>query len=422
MNGECAMKAALAFRKALLFGLLMLLLLFPIKTKAGSPIGSSIVVSAGSEQEVSPAIAYNSQRQEYLVVWYNDRPGCDDIRAQRISANGKLAGSPFYISYGCDLDRRYPDVTYNSVHDQYLVVWEQYDPNTTLYSIQGRRIDGNGALLDTSDITIRSAGNQYTPTKPSVDFASYSDRYLVVWAEGWPTTNTYYILGQVLTSAGALEGSRFSITSGTAIVEEPDVAYNRHANRYLVVWQIAGSSDDAVSGQQVHGYGGLYQNNIIWATYYPVISVEVAALSTSPDEIKFLWVHESWNASTYNDVWECPTREDGSFFWCHSLTTYNYDTSPAVAASESSLQYFVVWRREFQGSGDSSILGRAISFDGNYNWGVSEFLGEDVNFPAVAAGPAGDFLVVWQDKRANNTNIYGQLWGNWIYLPLMIRD
>ncbi|MGW8226873.1 MAG: hypothetical protein ACWGOY_14115, partial [Anaerolineales bacterium] len=38
--------------------------------------------------EEKPAVAYSSDRQEYLVVWYNDRPGNDDIRAQRVSKNG----------------------------------------------------------------------------------------------------------------------------------------------------------------------------------------------------------------------------------------------------------------------------------------------------------------------------------------------
>jgi uncharacterized protein YlbG (UPF0298 family) len=124
-------------------------------------------------------MAYNSQRQQYLVVWYNDRAGCDDIRAQRVFKNGTLAGGPFYISAGCTADRRYPDVTYNSKHDQYLVVWEHYDAAEG-YSIKGRRVSGAGQVLDTTDITIRGWSNLYTPVKPAVAYAYTSDRYLVV--------------------------------------------------------------------------------------------------------------------------------------------------------------------------------------------------------------------------------------------------
>ena len=77
--------------------------------------------------EEKPSVAYSSDRQEYLVVWYNDRPGNDDIRAQRVSKNGTLVGGPFYVSAGAGADRRYPTVAYNSKNGQYLVVWEHND-------------------------------------------------------------------------------------------------------------------------------------------------------------------------------------------------------------------------------------------------------------------------------------------------------
>jgi hypothetical protein len=419
MNGECAMKAALAFRKALLFGLLMLLLLFPIKTKAGSPIGSSIVVSAGSEQEVSPTIAYNSQRQEYLVVWYNDRPGCDDIRAQRVASNGKLAGSPFYISAGCPADRRYPDVTYNSKHDQYLVVWEHYDSSSaSINSLHGRRVLGDGQLLDKTDITIRNSGAFYAPGIPAVAYASYSDRYLVVWGEDGD------IYGQVLTDTGGLEGNIISISTGPAFRQYPDLAYNRHANRFLVVWEEIGATPYDIYGQQVQGDGKLYQSNISIANLINHCeNPAIAALPTSPGDIKFVVVYEYEFDMFDYDIHQHFIDEEGALQVSSGANSPDDDFYPAVAASETNQQYFVVWRREFQGSGDSSILGQAISYNGDYIGGVSEFLGEDVDFPAVAAGPAGDFLVVWQDQPvgATDTNIYGQLWGNRIYLPATIH-
>ena len=95
----------------------------------GAPIGQQFVISGDPEQEVYPSVAYNSQRQEYLVVWSNDRPGNDDIRAQRLSKNGALIGGSFYISAGSGADRRYPDVAYNTQQDQYLVV--SVDENLT---------------------------------------------------------------------------------------------------------------------------------------------------------------------------------------------------------------------------------------------------------------------------------------------------
>ena len=75
------------------------LLTAPATVNAGVPIGGRFVIlNENTLPEENPAIAYNSQRQEYLVVWYNDRTNCDDIRAQRVSRGGALVGGPFYVA------------------------------------------------------------------------------------------------------------------------------------------------------------------------------------------------------------------------------------------------------------------------------------------------------------------------------------
>jgi hypothetical protein len=421
------MKTAFWFRNFLLLGASVILLATPVTTLAGDLIDGMLVISEGSEQEVSPSLAYNSQRYEYLAVWYNDRPGCDDVRAQRISAIGKIAGPPFYISAGCNPDRRYPDVAYNSAHDQYLVVWEQQDISSG-YSIRGRRVSGDGQVLDTTDIDIRSYGyNLYTPTKPAVAYASTSDRYLVVWAETWhPMPITYDIYGQVIASDGSLEGSRFSISTGTASLEEPDVAYNRHANRYLVVWQVDTGALYDIHGQQVHGGGGLYQGDITIAYFIKsCTNPAVAAIPASPVDEKFLVVWEVLYAPSDHDIYGRLVKEDGTTgtdFWISWENAVD-ETSPAITASENNLQYFVSWRSP-QGVVDKPIKARAISYAGVLLDGVFEFSGVNADHPALAAGPAGEIIAAWQDQpiSTTNTDIYGRLWGMRVYLPMIIRD
>jgi hypothetical protein len=421
------MKKALWFLRVLVLGSLAVLLVIPSTINAGSPVDGSFVISAGSEQEVYPTVAYNSQRQEYLVVWYNDRPGCDDIRAQRVSSGGALVGGPFYIAAGCPADRRYPDVAYNSAHDQYMVVWEQYEAANG-YSIKARRVSGTGQILDATDIAIRDPGyNLYTPVKPAVAYASTSDRYLVVWAETWhPIPITYEIIGQVMTDSGSLDGNRFTISGGNDSREEPDVAYNRHANRYLVVWQQQAGALWDIHGQQVHGGGGLFQGDITIAYYtVPSTAPAVAAIPTTPTDDKFLVVWELHYAPNDRDINGRLVAEDGTpdsdfgISWASGVD----ESSPAIAGTESNLQYFVTWRHP-QGVVDKPIKGRAISYGGALLGQVTEFSGVNADHPAVAAGPVGDFLVAWQDQPvwATNTNIYGQLWGYRVYLPLVLRN
>jgi hypothetical protein len=409
------------------WGFLALLLAIPTGTNAGSPIDGSLPITEAAEQEVMPQIAYNSQRQEYMVVWYNDRAGCDDIRAQRVSKYGTLVGGPFYIAAQCTPDRRFPDVTYNSASDQYLVVWEQYDASSG-NSIRAKRVSGTGQVLDTNELIIRSYGyNTYTPEKPAVAYASTSDRYLVVWSETWhPLPITYGIYGQIVDAAGNLDGNKFIISEGSQPREEPDLAYNRHANRYLVVWQLDTGTLMDIHGQQVHGGGGLYQSDITIA-YYTKSSTApaVAAIPTTPNEVKFLVVWEIDYAPNDRDIYGRMVSEEGTpgtDFWV-SWSTGVDESSPAIASSESNLQYFVTWRHP-QGVIDKPIRGRAISYQGALLGQTAVFSGVAADYPAVAAGPTGDFLTVWQDQSISvtNTNIYGQLWGNRIYIPIVVRN
>jgi hypothetical protein len=393
---------------------------------ASEPLGRPFTIRADPEQEVYPSIAYNSQRQEYLVVWYNDRPGNDDIRAQRVSKNGVLIGGPFYVS-AMNAERRYPDVAYNSAHDQYLVVWEQYEASSG-YSIKGRRVSGTGAVLDTADITIRGPGSSlYTPISPAVAYASTSDRYLVVWAETWhPMPITYDIVGQVMTDAGALDGSQFSISTGSDSREEPDVAYNRHANRYLVVWQQKNGTMYDVHGQQVHGGGGLYQGDITIAYYiYSSTSPAVAAIPTSPTTYTFMVAWEFQTAPSDMDIYGALVAENGTLgtdFWVAWDSAHN-ESSPAIAGDELAKRYMVVWRYA-RGVVDVPVCGYVFSHAGALLGQLAEFTGAAADRPAVASGPAGDFMVAWQDQPvgATDDNLYGQLWGNRVYLPLILRN
>lgn len=408
-------------------GLTVVVLGVPLTASAGTPVYGPIVISADSEREVYPSVAYNSQRQEYLVVWHNDRARCDDIRAQRLRKDGVLLGPAFYISAGCPADRHYPDVTYDIAHDQYLVAWEQYDASNG-YSIQARRVSGTGQVLDTTDIAVRGPGyNLYTPVRPAVAYAYTSDRYLVVWAETWhPTPITYQILGQVITDGGALEGSSFTISQGSDSREEPDVAYNRHANRYLVVWQQKAGVLWDIHGQQVHGGGGLYQGDITIAYYTKASTAPaVAAIPTTPTSAKFLVVWELLDAPNDHDIYGRLVAEDGTAstdFWISWAGGVD-ETSPAVAGSEDNLQYLVVWRHP-QGVVDKPIKGQAISYGGTLQGQTATFSGPAADHPAVAAGPLGDLLVAWQDQpvSATNEHLYGRLWGNRTYLPLTLRN
>jgi hypothetical protein len=384
-------------------------------------------------KEEKPSIAYSSDRQEYLVVWYNDRPGNDDIRGQRVSKNGGLVGGPFYISAGAGADRSDPDVTYNSKSQEYLVVWRRYE-SAKGYSIQGRRVSANGQVLGNADIIIRDFGyNFYTPNDPAVAYASTSDKYIVVWDETFhPLPIQRDILGRVVSSSGTPEGSQFVISKdpGNIPRDSPDLAYNRKRNEYLVVWQqYYSSSLDDVIGRRVTG-GGVPLNPadiFIHSVSVSSNNPSVAALPDATADGQYLVVFElQYNPGEKNIYSRFVSGKGVVGSGKYIAWSLQDETHPAISGSEVSNQYLVAWSRPSSPPWVFNyIAGRYVSTTGAFIGGEKYIAGFTLaDHAVISSGPSGDFLVAFKDQQppSVDSGIYGQLWGNRIYLPLTLRN
>jgi hypothetical protein len=83
--------------------------------------GAELSISESDRDEYAPAIAFNSKRNEYRVVYESEGPGgIVDIYAQRVSSSGKLLS---WIAVGTYPNSKIgPAVAYNRINDRYLVV------------------------------------------------------------------------------------------------------------------------------------------------------------------------------------------------------------------------------------------------------------------------------------------------------------
>lgn len=433
IEGENTMTEKFRFWRQILVGLLATLLIFTSTASAGDLVGSELVITEQNEREVSAAIAYNDERQEYLVVWSNDRSGNDDIRAQRVSRDGSLLGNSFYISAGAGAERRYPDVAYNTQHDQYLVVWENEDTASMVpgFGISARRVSGAGEVLDTADIEIRGpGGNTWTAIQPAVGYSSTSDNYMVIWSETWhPMPITTGIYGQAVLEDGSFYGVPFAVSelTGGIAMEEPDLAYNHHGNEFLVVWQQAAGALWDIWSRLIGGDGLIPSKTPQLIAYVSAASTSpaVAANPNSPSlDYLYLVTWEEHYAPNDTDINIRIVAEDGT---PNPITTKvagsgDDETSPTVACNPLSGRYLVTWSSS-QGVIDKPIYVQELYYSGTIVGNPIELSGPAADQSAVARGPAGDFLIAWQDQPvwATNQNIYGWLWGNRVYLPLVFK-
>lgn len=241
---------------------------------------------------LNPAVAYNNIDNNYLVVWEGDDTPGDlvegemEIFGQILSANGAQVGySDVRISHtgpdGSTLyNARNPAVAFNTVFNQYLVVWEADNPESGLvdneFEIWGQVVDPLLFPLWGGNFRISSMGPDgdalYDAGRPAVAYNPTPDEYLVVWDgdddAGALVDDELEIWAQRVYSTALLVGSalRVSDMGGTGDASydalAADVAYNTTDHEYLVVWQgdddAAGLVDNEseIYGQRMDQSGG----------------------------------------------------------------------------------------------------------------------------------------------------------------------
>ncbi len=236
-----------------------------------------------------PAVAYNNLNNTYLVVWQGDDftgslvEGEYEIFGQVLSGStGSQTGySDVRISFaGGTGDPNYnaidPAVAFNSVYNQFLVVWSQDTDTDGLvdgeFEIWGQVVDPAIFPLDDA-FRISTMGpdgdSAYDANRPAVTYNPMADEFLVVWDgdtnTGGLVNDELEIWAQRVYSTGVPVGSnlRMSDMGGTG---DPafdafaaDVAYNSRDFEYLVVWQ-----GDDNTGSLVDDEVEVYAQLITW--------------------------------------------------------------------------------------------------------------------------------------------------------------
>lgn len=412
---------------------LTVFLTIPAAVNAGTPIGNRFVIyNDASVSETEAAVAYNSLRDEYLVVWTAESAGpIKEIWGRRVARDGTLLGSAFRISPAND--GYHPDVAYNSQANQYLVVWE------TGQSIRGQRLSATGSLQDSViNIVTGYVHGAYHYTQPAVDYAYTSDRYLVAFRYIWDLDGSSSIQARAYLGSGTPEDYAFEVSSYsvTLLPENPDLAYNRSRDEFLVVWQQTWGPDDRdIHARRVTMAGGASAHPdgtfAITTSTNDDVTPAVAAIATVPNAGQYLVAWESDPDLSTRDVRARTVAGTGTLGALRTLADTGWsEHSPAVAGCEACQQFLAVWVwiPVVTPPPMMQVQARTLDLNGNALGSTTTVVGGQVFETAVAAGLVDNFLIALDDNEVigiSNRGIYGQLWGSPVYqihLPLVLRD
>ena len=382
--------------------------------------GENFPISIASNNQYPPAITYNSNDNNYLVVWDDDRnqnTAGTDIYGQLVSPlTGALIGNNFAIAESSG-DHQWPDIAYNSIDNEYVVIW--YSDQ----SVYGQRLSNTGELLESSFLIAASSD-----LRSSIAYNSRDNMYLVVMPVGNWRELEGDIRGQLLSSKGNRQGSSFPICTADFPQDLPVISYNSVDNEYLVVWAdyrdtlISVYSDGSfdvfmeidVYGQFVSSSGqtiginfAVSAENVDWEGY-----PHVTHNSNRNEYMVVWWDDRNWpEENIYGRV----VKGSGGFISDSFPIRLSGQLQifPHVDYSSLGGEYLVTWTDERNGSAD--IYGRRLSDTGapqGIDFSISK-AGYIQTFPTIAYNSVdSEYLAVWLDERNKDTtglDIYAQL-------------
>lgn len=200
------------------------------------PLATQTLISVWhglSDQNWWPAVAYNPVQDEFLVVWqhWGGSSSCE-IFAQRMARNGLLVGSPIPVAVGLTSTLPIPAaVAFAPSHEGYLVVYPR-PVSVSNFEIAGRWVAWDGTV-DPTEITI--ADGVGSREVPDIAYNPIDDEFLVVWMNAWPGGGRDIDARRL--DAGTLASlSWANVATGPEFRMDPHVAFDEAARKYLITY------------------------------------------------------------------------------------------------------------------------------------------------------------------------------------------
>jgi hypothetical protein len=388
-------------------------------------LGHEIVISDLDNIKYLPSVAYNSIHNEYLVVWHTVWAiGTRDIRGARISAAGQVL-SEFTVYEHATKDSSQAAVEYDPVNDRYLVVWvfDSFGDGSDR-DLYGRFIPWDGPSLGLTEFPICTwPTHQWTP---KLAYGRAVEEFLVVWNNQYQAgTLPMYISGRRITAAnGSFPGSDsdFTINHLTEQRVNADVTYNLARNEYLVVydntWDILGRR---FTGNLGHDFGGEFPI-AGWPDGETKPSV---AACKEANQYLVVWQSDQNTSLNSDAIYGRFISGDGTPGSAHLIDdTTASEVEADVACNAAGTQYMVAWQTMYTNS-RFGIWARLVQPNGTLESAfaiVHPYGDMHRRNPVIGSGGA-NYLVAWEHSRDSYQDIHGRIiTPQMLFLPQVLRD
>lgn len=380
---------------------------------------------AAIEGAWDPSVIYGANR--FLVTW-EERAGPEDIHVPLPNYQRTIPGVIHGRTY--DKDGKNPQPTNNSDIDisdpysntyhaenpcnafgagNYFVVWEENPANQPLLRYEA---DIKGALVTpsgnvSSRFTICSAtGGQY---EPQVLYDSFSNRFLVVWADARYGVSDYDIRGRLYNHLGYPIGADFPIAYETNYQGNPWLSGDGAGNFFIVYENGPSASLGPFSlyAYRVDSNGNRLGSRITVATGTDTLDHIFPAVSYNQKTARYLvtWNDgdvsvDPYSRESYNgNIWGKLFNKTGVVIKNNYIIEAGTSFIRSVSVPYFDSMFFVVYDGTIVGNQD--IWGRMIAANGTVMTSrqeLSDGSSLNVDWNDIAVG-ADRVFVAWEDER-----------------------
>ena len=203
-----------------------------------------IEISSNDLKKSLPDVAYNSVENNFFVVWAAS-PGEESktadyfIFGQKISSSGEALGGPVEVVKTQDIVML-PRVLYNPNKNQYLVI---YCLGESYFNIQGVILDADGKAVGEHFKVTDMPSNQFHYT---MAFNSKRNQFFITYNDYRNEVSDAF--GVIIDDTGAVVKEEFLLCNAVGHQINPVVCYNQRDDTYLINWEDFRAHGDSITG------------------------------------------------------------------------------------------------------------------------------------------------------------------------------
>jgi PKD repeat protein len=378
----------------------------------GALLGDNFVINSSSYHQDVPHVIYAPGQDRFLVAWRHYTSASQyDLYGQRLSGTGDIVGSAFAIATGPASTLQTPtDIVYNSQSNQFLVLWQ--DGRSGKLHVWGRHVSLTGSLGSEFQITSVASTDQRAGVGA---YNASNHQYLVVWA-----TSDSKILARRMTGSGVVTTTDTILLSNNTSIDTPDVVYLDNTTQYLAVWKDnrnAGISGSDIYGRLVTPAGSTNGSEFVISNHTASETVPRLTLSASGGAW-VIWQRNN-GATTGQDLYARELNSNGQLIGS-LITVYESPYSPGVelglnqdrpvVARNTVGDLVFAWQDDRTGNWDIYARLRLANGDIGGDFLAHPASGNQENVHIAFNTTANEYLVVWQDFRIDlvGWQVYGQ--------------